>query len=54
MKGWKKWNAEWSLRAKSDVKAVHQLVKSIKNCIQNFAHSQGTSGNTGTEMPEKG
>lgn len=36
MRGWKKWNAEWSLRAKNDVKAVRQLAKKHKRLYSKF------------------
>ena len=41
MRAWKKWNAEWSLRAKSDVKAVRQLAKKHKKLYSKFRPFKG-------------
>jgi hypothetical protein len=36
MRAWKKWNAEWSLRAKSDVKGARQFVKMHKKVYSQY------------------
>lgn len=58
MKAWKKWNAEWSLRAKSDVKAVRQLAKQHKKLYSKFRPFKGycrkyRNGNARERMKKK-
>lgn len=58
MRAWKKWNAEWSLRAKSDVKAVRQLVKKHKKLYSKFRPFTGykreyRNGNSRKRMMQK-